>query len=253
MLLPSILRLLAGFVNPPSAPRLFFPLRSGKRADKSVVEHSQTLRSASAVCPWKGAAVCTAVYFSATPLSGWIAAAGLPVWLATGVALGALAWLGLAYWPAVLAAGWLSAIAMGYAPAVAAPFAITGLMEVLAALALLSANRRAINTLSSAALIVVAVPAMGATFIAGLEGMTGDHSLAVFAIAWKTWWIRDAAGLLLSAPLWTLHRQEAIAGSPVPTNAAEDLLNFANAISVFATTAPQVVSENREAPVHRAK
>jgi hypothetical protein len=33
----------------------------------------------------------------------------------------ALAWLGLAYWPAVLAAGWLSAIAMGYTPVIAAP------------------------------------------------------------------------------------------------------------------------------------
>jgi integral membrane sensor domain MASE1 len=232
---------------------VFFPLRSAKRTDKSVVEPSQTLRSASTACPWKGAALCAAVYFAATPLSGWIAAAGLPVWLATGVALGALAWLGLAYWPAVLAAGWLSAIAMGYAPVVAAPFAITGLMEALVALALLSASRRAVNTLASAALIVVAVPAIGATFIAGLEGMSGDHSLAAFAIAWKTWWLRDAAGLLLSAPLWTLHPRAAIIEDRVHTNTSEDLLNFANAISVFGTTAPQVVSENRETPVRRTK
>jgi hypothetical protein len=33
-------------------------------------------------------------------------------------------------------------------------------------------------------------------------------------------------------------------------NATEDLLNLANAISVFETSAPQVVSENRETPVH---
>ena len=66
---------------------------------------------------------------------------------------------------------------------IAAPFAITGVMEALMALALLSGNRRAVNTLFSAALIVVAVPAMGATFIAGLEGMAGDHSLVAFAVA----------------------------------------------------------------------
>ena len=191
------------------------------------------------------------MYFAATPLSGWIAAAGLPVWLATGVALGALAWLGLAYWPAVLVAGWLSAIAMGYPPVVAAPFAITGLMEALVALALLSASRRPVKTLLSATGIVVAVPAIGATFMAGLEGMAGDHSLAAFAIAWKTWWIKDAAGLLLSAPLWTLYPRETVIEDRVHTNASEDLLNFANAISVFGTTAPQVVSENRETPVHQ--
>jgi integral membrane sensor domain MASE1 len=89
-------------------------------------------------------------------------------------------------------------------------FAITGVMEALMALALLSANRRAVNTLLSAALIVVVVPAMGATFIAGLEGMAGDHSLVAFAVAWKSWWIKDAAGLLLLAPLWTLHSRKAI-------------------------------------------
>jgi integral membrane sensor domain MASE1 len=188
------------------------------------------------------------VYFAATPLSGWIASAGLPVWLATGVALGALTWLDLAYWPAVLAAGWLSAIAMGYAPVVAAPFAVSGLMEALLALTFLSTSRRAVNTLSSAAMIVVAVPAIGATFVAGLEGMSGDHSVAAFAIAWKVWWIRDAAGLLLSAPLWTLLSRE-VTETPVHTNASEDLLNFANAISVFGTTGPQVVSENRETAV----
>lgn len=232
---------------------MFFPLKSEEHADKSVVQHSQRLRSASTVCPWKGAAVCAGVYFAATPLSQWIATAGLPVWLATGVALGALAWLGLGYWPAVLAAGWLSAIAMGYAPVVAATFAINGLMEALVALALLSASRRAVNTLSSAALMVVAVPAMGATFMAGLEGMVGDHSLAAFAVAWKTWWIGDAAGLLLSAPLWSLHSREAVVENPVHTNAADDLLNLANAISVFGTSSPQPVPGHREAPVHQIK
>jgi integral membrane sensor domain MASE1 len=166
------------------------------------------------------------------------------------VALGALAWLGLAYWPAVLAAFWLSAIAIGYAPVVAAPFAITGLMEALMALALLSASRRAVNTLFSAALIVVVVPATGATFMAALEGMAGDHSFAAFAIAWKIWWVKDATGLLLLAPLWTLHPSEAIIETRVQTNAAEDLLNLANAISVFAPSAPQVVSAKRETPVH---
>jgi hypothetical protein len=34
---------------------------------------------------------------------------------------------------AVFAVGWLSAIGMGYTPVIAAPFAITGLMEVLIA------------------------------------------------------------------------------------------------------------------------
>jgi len=118
----------------------------------------------------------------------------------------------------------------------------------------------AVNTLFSAALIVVAVPAMGATFIAGLEGMAGDHSLVAFAVAWKSWWIKDSAGLLLLAPLWTLHSREAIIENPVGSSAtanfvdtgtAESVLNLAHAISAFETSAPKVVSQIRETPVHR--
>jgi hypothetical protein len=102
----------------------------------------------------------------------------------------------------------------------------------------------------------VVVPAMGATFIAGLEGMAGDHSLASFAVGWKSWWIKDAAGLLLSAPWWTLHSREAtienpvrasVAANLVHTSAAEDLLNLAHAISAFETSSP------KETPVHRTE
>jgi hypothetical protein len=74
-------------------------------------------------------------------------------------------------------------------------------------------------------LIVVVVPAMGATFIAGLEGMAGDHSLVAFAVAWKSWWIKDAAGLLLLAPLWTLHSRKAIIENPVRTSVAANLVH----------------------------
>ena len=73
-------------------------------------------------------------------------------------------------------------------------------------------------------------------------------------------WIKDAAGLLLLAPLCTLHSREAIiensVGSSatanfVDTGAAESPLNLAYVISAFETSAPKVVSQIRETPVHR--
>ena len=68
--------------------------------------------------------------------------------------------------------------------------------------------------------------------------------------------------LLLLAPLWTLHSREAIIENPVRTSAAanlvhtgaaEDLLNLAHAISAFETSAPKVVSQIQETPVHRTE
>ena len=217
-----------------------------------VVKLSRLIRPAPVTHPsvsiWKGAAVCAAVYFAATPLSAWITATGLPVWLSTGVALAALTRLGVVYWPMVLAAGWLSAIAMGYPPLVAAPLAASGLMEVLAGIAILQsasgwqARSRALNTVLSAAMIAAVVPAIGAIANATLVG-----------IAWRTWWIKDAAGLLLFAPLWTLRVREAASPSQPPTTTADNLMNLRTAISEFETSPPVVVTENQETPVHRSR
>jgi integral membrane sensor domain MASE1 len=189
--------------------------------------------------------------------------AGLPVWLATGAALTALALLGLSYWPVVLAAGWLSAIAMGYPPLLAAPFALTGLMEALAGMAILRFSERfsgrlpqklrGLHKLIPTVVITLMVPAVGATLIAA------GHPLAGFSIAWKSWWIRDAAGLLLLAPLWTLLPREATTDHPVKQRTAEHLLTYdpsgleglRKALAAFETSAPVIVTENQETTVHR--
>src|SRR5205085_422367 len=98
-------------------------------------------------------------------LSEWITSAGLPVSLAAGAAVVALALLGVAYWPAVFAAGWLSAIALGYPPQIAAPLAAIGLMEALMGMAMLQRAETlpGISRSVLLSLIAAAVPAIGAT------------------------------------------------------------------------------------------
>lgn len=232
-----------------------------QHADEFVVELSQVRAPAATVCPWKGAAVCAAVYFAATPLSGWITAAGLPVSFATGVALTALAVLGLAYWPAVLAAGWLSAIAMGYPPRVASPLAAIGLMEALAGMAILRLGERLVEPtqtlpgltkLVSIAVVTLVVPAAGATLSAPLNGFAVLH-----VAAWQSWWTKDAAGLLLLAPLWTLLPHE-IAGTPtairhaaasLPSYNPSGLEELRKALAAFEVSPKVIVTKNQETPV----
>jgi integral membrane sensor domain MASE1 len=216
---------------------------------------------AAAAGPWGGAAVCAAVYFAATPVSGWITAAGLPVSLATGGALTALALLGLAYWPAVLAAGWLSAIAMGYPPLMAAPLAAIGLMEALVGMAILRLGRRfvertqtlpSLTKLVSIALVTLVVPAAGATLLPPLHAFATPH-----VPAWQSWWMRDAAGLLLLAPLWTLFPHE-IAGTPTAIRRAATNLTAYNpsgleelhqALAAYEVSPKVIVTKNQETPV----
>ena len=190
-------------------------------------------------CPWKGAAACAAIYFAATPISVWITSAALPVALATGVALAVLALLGVDYWPVVLAAGWLSAIALGHPPSVAAPLAIIGLVEALAGVAMLRGRG---NKIAAAGLVLVVVPVIGATLMAGVNG-----------VAWKTWWIKDAIGLLLLAPLWTLRPRTAEQTRPVPQSASESILNLCTALVSFETAAPVMVTNSQETPAHQPK
>src|SRR5258708_1704797 len=112
-------------------------------ADESVVKlRRRAYDGTSTRLMRKHAAVIAAVYLAATPLTVWITAAGLPVSLATGVALAALLTVGTQYWPAILAAGWLSAIASGYSPLAAGPLALRGLIEALAGGARITAPER---------------------------------------------------------------------------------------------------------------
>ena len=113
---------------------------------------------------------------------------------------------------------------------------------------------RAFDTMISAALVTLVVPAVGAILLALLNGIAGLDE-----IAWKSWWIRDATGLLLLAPLWILLPREIANTHPVKQSAAENRFTYdpsgleglRKALASFESSAPVIVTQNQETPVHR--
>jgi signal transduction histidine kinase/CheY-like chemotaxis protein/integral membrane sensor domain MASE1 len=148
-----------------------------------------------------------AFYFTVCQLSWRIVGGGVPVWLAAGVAQGALALLGVEYWPAIFAAGWLSGMAAGHSPAVAAGFAAASAAEAVAGVWLIRLSPRLqaklgpFETFLRVLVITLLTPIFGATVRASAATLLHAQSLAQWPALWSAWWLRDMLGLLFLAPL----------------------------------------------------
>ena len=148
-----------------------------------------------------------AFYFTACQLSWQIVGGGVPVWLAAGVAQGALALLGAEFWPVIFAAGWLSGMAAGYAPALAGGFAAASTAEAAAGVWLiyfssrLQAKLGPFETFLRVLVISLLTPVCGAALRATAATLLHAEPLAQWPVLWSAWWLRDMLGLLLLAPL----------------------------------------------------
>ena len=132
-----------------------------------------------------------------------------PVWPAAGVALGALLLGGIRLWPGVLlgafAANALTSVSLGVALAIA----IGNTLEAVAGAGLANwiarrLKRLELDTLGDAAALVTA--SIAAPLIAATGGVlalrAGDAEVQrSFAALWRTWWVGDALGALIVAPL----------------------------------------------------
>lgn len=137
------------------------------------------------------------------------------VWPATGVAVAAFLLYGYGLWPAILVAAILIEFATGGPVA----WSLGGVGNVLAALlGAWLANRyargarafeRAPDILRFAALSALGAPMLAATIGATSLTLVGEAARSEFAPIWLTWWLGDAAGILLVTPLlvlWHRHR-----------------------------------------------
>jgi PAS domain S-box-containing protein len=169
-------------------------------------------------------AVIGAVYFALTKASLTLASSHLsaiPIWPPAGLALAAVLWRGLRMWPAILV-GTLAVSApsniaaadlagMAGSLLTAAAIAVGNTLEAVVGGYLInrwSDGRRSFETptgVAKFALVCLGPSAMtGATVGAASLGLADYADVTSLAAIWVTWWLRDAVGALVVAPVVVL-------------------------------------------------
>ncbi len=129
-----------------------------------------------------------------------------PVWAPTGIAIAALFLGGTRLWPAVAAGAFLANATSGADIPVAAVIAVGNTLEAVVGSTLLRrvGLRPALDRIRDVALILLA--AVVSPVVAATNGVTtlwvaDDLAGAAFSSQWLLWWVGDAMGALIVAPL----------------------------------------------------
>jgi len=151
-----------------------------------------------------------AVYYGSASLGLELSVAhGLitPVWPPTGIALVALLLLGRRYWPAIALAAFVSNATHGASAWLAAAIAVGNTLEAVAGCVLLErvqfrpALARARDVMALAILAAFVSTAIAATNGVTALAIAGNPAASPFGSAWTLWWLGDAMGDLLVAPV----------------------------------------------------
>jgi PAS domain S-box-containing protein len=168
-------------------------------------------------------AAVAAAYFGGAKLGLSLAVAHgviTPVWPPAGIAIAALLLLGPRYWPAVAIGAFAGNATSGVSLAVAAAIAVGNTLEVLVAVYLLrrASFRRSFERVRD--VLVFAVAALASAGVAATNGVTtlsvaGSSAASPYGERWLLWWLGDATGALLLAPLilvWATRRPDRLRG-----------------------------------------
>ena len=140
------------------------------------------------------------------------------VWPPTGIALAALLVLGMRFWPAILAGAFVVNVTTAGSTLTSLGIATGNTLEAVVGcwlVARFAGGRNAFDTPGS----VFRFAALAATLSTCISATMGVTSLAIggfvgwaqYASVWITWWLGDACGALIVAPLLLLW-----AGRPLP-------------------------------------
>jgi diguanylate cyclase (GGDEF)-like protein len=155
--------------------------------------------------------ILTAIYFLTGKLGLSLALVhptASAVWPATGIAIAALLLFGMRVWPAILAGALFVNLTTEGTIFTALPIAVGNTLEALIAAQLVkrfaggcAAFDRTTDTFKFAGLSGLAAPLVAATVGTCTLSIAGLASWANFKAIWLTWWLGDATGALLVAPL----------------------------------------------------
>jgi len=168
--------------------------------------------------PW-GLLVLTGVYFLAGKFGlslAFVHASASPVWPPTGIALAATLLLGYRVWPALFLGAFLvnvtTAGSVWTSLGIAGGNTLEGLLGAFLVQRFANGRRvfdRARDILAFAALAGLGSTAVSATVGVASLSLGGYASWERFGAIWLTWWLGDAAGALVVAPvliLWGVDR-----------------------------------------------
>ncbi|HKS38458.1 MAG TPA: PAS domain S-box protein, partial [Verrucomicrobiae bacterium] len=167
-----------------------------------------------------GFLVLLAAYFFAGKLGlklAFVHASATAVWPPTGIALAGLLVLGYRVWPAVFLGAFLVNVTTSSSVAVSVGVAAGNTLEGLLGVFLVNrfaGGRHAFDhprtVFKFAALAGVASTAVSATIGVTSLSLGGSASWANYGAIWLTWWLGDAAGAVIVAPLfvlWSIQRK----------------------------------------------
>lgn len=159
---------------------------------------------------WLASAGVTGAYIGSAKLGLKLSVAHgviTPVWPPTGISLAALVLGGLRLWPAVAVGAFVSNVTTGASPGVAAAIAVGNTLEAVVGAYLL--RRVGFRASFDRVRDVLAFTVLAALFSTALSATNGVTTLAIagaaaaspYGSAWKLWWLGDAMGNFLVAPV----------------------------------------------------
>jgi integral membrane sensor domain MASE1 len=167
----------------------------------------------------------------------FVHASASAVWPPTGIALAALLLFGVRVWPAIFVGAFLVNVSIAGAIASSTVIAAGNTLEAVAGAWLVqryAGGAGAFDRTQSLRFIVLAgliSTAISATIGATSLAITGEAAWSAYGGIWLTWWLGDAAGALIVAPLLVLWATRPIIG-PLRERPFEGLL----LVSVVAAT-----------------
>jgi len=159
-------------------------------------------------------AILAGVYFAAAKaglMLAFVHASAAAVWPPTGIALAAILMLGYRVWPGVLLGAFLANVTTAGTAATSAGIAVGNTLEALVGAYLVNrfAGGRAVlerprNILRFAVLAGMVSTIVSATFGVTALSLGGVAPWSSYGAIWLTWWLGDAGGALIVAPLLLL-------------------------------------------------
>jgi len=140
---------------------------------------------------------------SVSLLAGGVARIVIPVWPPSGLALAALTLFGLRFWPAIALGAALANARTGAAPIAVTGAVVANTLEAVSGAWLLGRFRTRLSlerTVDAAALLTAAAAAAALAASIGALGLKLSGSAGYWE-PWRIWWLGDASGIVLIAPL----------------------------------------------------
>ena len=159
-------------------------------------------------------AILAGVYFAAAKaglMLAFVHASATAVWPPTGIALAAILMLGYRVWPGVLLGAFLANVTAAGTAATSAGIAVGNTLEALAGAYLVNrfaggrdVFERPRDILRFAVLAGMVSTAVSATFGVTALSLGGVAPWSNYGAIWLSWWLGDAGGALVVAPLLLL-------------------------------------------------